>query len=264
MRDVDWLAYLRLDRLLLRLFEEEGDLPVYLLLDCSLSMATPDNAKLDQARRLLAAFGCIALAQTDRVTALAFAAGARESLETLRGASQVHRLLRFLERVRPAAGSDLEGAVRGFFARPRRPGLVVLASDFLVDEKVAHSRRKSPSPASSASAASAALHRSSVSTTLDLLAALRHRVLALHLDQGLDDLRPPTPRFEAVDAETGERLRLESTVAAFREYHRLAEAHAEAVRDTCRRHGFTHARVSGHEPFDGVVLRLLRERGPLR
>lgn len=265
MRDVDWLAYLRLDRLLLRLFDEEGDLPVYLLLDCSLSMATPDRGKFDQARRLLAAFGCIALGQTDRVTALAFAAGGRERLETLRGASQVHRLLRFFERVRPAPGSDLAGAVRGFFARPRRPGLVVLASDFLVAEGDADNGRRreasSPSPSSVSALASST---PSISAALDLLAALRHRVLALHLDEPVDELRPPTPRFEAVDAETGERLRLESTVAAFREYHGLAEAHSEAIRAACRRHGFTYARVSGREPFDGVVLRLLRERGPLR
>ena len=46
MRDVDWLAYLRLDRLLLRLFEEQGDLPVYLLLDASRSMIEPDASAI--------------------------------------------------------------------------------------------------------------------------------------------------------------------------------------------------------------------------
>jgi uncharacterized protein (DUF58 family) len=252
MRDVDWLAYLRFDRLLLRLFDEEGDLPVYLLLDASQSMVTPDRTKLDQARRLLAAIGCIALAQTDRVTALAFAAGARESLETLRGANQIHTLLRFLERLDSAPGSDLAGAVRGFFARPRRPGLVVIASDFLVPDG------GPPAPGT------AARGKDGIPGALDLLAALRHRVLALHLDQDLEAIRPPTPRFEAVDAETGERVRLESTVGAFREHHHAADVWAEAVRAACRRHGFTYARVSGQEPFDEVVLRLLRERGPLR
>jgi hypothetical protein len=145
--------------------------------------------------------------------------------------------------------------------------LVVLASDFLVEDADARTRRRgepvSSSPASPASSAPVP-SSPSISAALDLLAALRHRVLALHLEEPVDELQPPTPRFEAVDAETGERLRLESTVAAFREYHRLADAHAEAIRGACRRHGFTYARVSGREPFDGVVLRLLRERGPLR
>lgn len=251
MRDVDWLAYLRFDRLLLRLFDEEGDLPVYLFLDTSRSMVTPDRAKLDQAKRLLAAIGCIALAQTDRVSALAFAAGARESLDTLRGAKQIHTLLRFLDRLGSAAGSDLGLAVRGYFARPRRPGLVVIASDFLVEDQ-------------SAAGARGEHERRGIPGALDLLAALRHRVLALHLDQDLEELRPPTPRFEAVDAETGERVRLESTASSFREYRRHAETWAEAVRAACRRHGFSYTRVSGLEPFDEVVLRLLRERGPLR
>jgi uncharacterized protein (DUF58 family) len=250
MRDVDWLAYLRFDRLLLRLFDEEGDLPVYLLLDTSRSMATPDRSKLDQGKRLLAAIGCIALGQADRVTALAFAAGARESLETLRGANQTHRLLRFLEGLDTASGSDLALAVRGFFARPRRPGLVVIASDFLVEN--------------GEPARSAGLRRGGLPGALDLLAALRHRVLAIHLDQDLEPLRPGSPRFEAVDAESGERIRLDSTAGAFRDYRRQAETYAEAVRAACRRHGFSYTRVSGQEPFDEVVLRLLRERGPLR
>jgi uncharacterized protein (DUF58 family) len=268
MRDVDWLAYLRFDRLLLRLFDEEGDLPVYLLLDASGSMVTPDRTKLDQAKRLLAAIGCIALAQTDRVTALAFAAGARESLETLRGANQIHTLLRFLERLKTAPGSDLAGAVRGFFARPRRPGLVVIASDFLVPNGEPRGTG-GQLPASGGQprvtgGAAAARGRAGIPGALDLLAALRHRVLALHLDFDLEAIRPPTPRFEAVDAETGERVRLEATVAAFREHHQQADTWADAVRAACRRHGFTYTRVGAQQPFDEVVLRLLRERGPLR
>jgi hypothetical protein len=126
---------------------------------------------------------------------------------------------------------------------------VVIASDFLVDD---------------GGSATSERGRGGLPGALDLLAALRHRAVALHLDQDLDPLRPPTPRFEAVDAETGERIRLEATAASFREYRRQADAYADAVRSACRRHGFTYARVAAHEPFDEVVLRLLRERGPLR
>ena len=38
-RYIDWNLYGRLDRLLLRLFEEEEDLHIYILIDCSDSMA---------------------------------------------------------------------------------------------------------------------------------------------------------------------------------------------------------------------------------
>src|SRR3954465_4404195 len=46
-RLIDWKAYGRLNHLLLRLFDEEQDLPIYLILDVSGSMAEP--AKFDPA-----------------------------------------------------------------------------------------------------------------------------------------------------------------------------------------------------------------------
>ena len=52
-RHIDWKAYKRLGRLLLRLFDEERDLPIYLMIDTSRSMADP--GKFDMARRVAAA-----------------------------------------------------------------------------------------------------------------------------------------------------------------------------------------------------------------
>src|SRR5436190_22570851 len=69
-RHIDWKAYKRLNRLLLRLFDEEQDLPIYLLLDTSASMA--EAAKFDQARRIAAALCYIGLAHLDRVTMISF------------------------------------------------------------------------------------------------------------------------------------------------------------------------------------------------
>ena len=71
-RHIDWKAYKRLNRLLLRLFDEEQDLPIYLMIDASRSMAEP--AKFDMARRLAAALCYIGLAHLDRLTILPFGA----------------------------------------------------------------------------------------------------------------------------------------------------------------------------------------------
>src|SRR6188474_992524 len=69
-RHIDWKAYQRLNRLLLRLFDEEQDLPIYLFIDASKSMSEP--AKFDQARRIAAALCYIGLAHLDRVLILPF------------------------------------------------------------------------------------------------------------------------------------------------------------------------------------------------
>src|SRR5580765_4228115 len=72
-RHIDWKAYKRLGRLLLRLYDEERDLPIYLMLDTSRSMAEP--AKFDMARRLAAALCYIGLVHLDRLTILPFGSG---------------------------------------------------------------------------------------------------------------------------------------------------------------------------------------------
>src|SRR5881398_2425430 len=70
-RYLDWHLYARHEQLLLKRFQEEEDLHVYLLLDCSRSMAFGDPPKFDFARRVAAALAYIALADLDRVALVA-------------------------------------------------------------------------------------------------------------------------------------------------------------------------------------------------
>jgi len=65
-RHLDWKAYLRLNKLILRLFEEEEDLPIYFFIDASQSMTYGTPVKLDYARRVAAALAYIGLANLDR------------------------------------------------------------------------------------------------------------------------------------------------------------------------------------------------------
>src|SRR4051812_38555790 len=70
-RRIDWNAYARFENLMLRLFVEEQELAVHVLLDCSGSMNYGEPAaanKFHYARRLAAALAYIALANTDKVT----------------------------------------------------------------------------------------------------------------------------------------------------------------------------------------------------
>src|SRR5882672_11747021 len=68
-RFVDWNVYQRFGKLLVRLYEEEEDLQISFIVDCSASMAFGTGQKLDQARRLCAALAYVGLANLDRVAA---------------------------------------------------------------------------------------------------------------------------------------------------------------------------------------------------
>src|SRR5262245_29040651 len=77
LRFLDWNVYARLDRLFLKLFLEEEDLRLRILIDRSPSMDYGDPPKLEYARKIAAALGYIGLINQDRVEVLGFAAEAR-------------------------------------------------------------------------------------------------------------------------------------------------------------------------------------------
>ncbi len=142
-RRIDWNAYAKFETLMLRLFVEEQELPVHILLDCSTSMnfGTPAAMhKFDYARKLAAAIGYIALANTDRVTITPVSVDNENGAEVLgstsrplRSKASVARLMEILENLKPNGRTDLNASLKRFALRTPRAGLCVLISDLLSD-----------------------------------------------------------------------------------------------------------------------------------
>ena len=85
LRYLDWKAFARLQRLFLKLFVEEEDLHVYLLLDTSRSMDFGAPTKFEWGRQAAAALAYIALCSGDRVQLYAHAKGRGEHSRIFRG-----------------------------------------------------------------------------------------------------------------------------------------------------------------------------------
>src|SRR5271156_4289509 len=101
-RYIDWSLFARHDELLLKRFQEEEDLHVYFLLDCSRSMAFGDPPKFDFARQVAAALAYIALADLDRIAITAFANDIVADFPLTRGKNRILSLLKFLEGLTPS------------------------------------------------------------------------------------------------------------------------------------------------------------------
>jgi uncharacterized protein (DUF58 family) len=119
-RQIDWAALARLDRLLLRLCQEEEDLAVYFLVDTSASMATGEPPKFDHARRLAAALAYVAMASLERVRLVAVNGGLRGHLEAGRGTTHIVAVLEFLRNLAAGGRTDLGGRSKSSCHMPRR------------------------------------------------------------------------------------------------------------------------------------------------
>jgi uncharacterized protein (DUF58 family) len=237
-RYLDWNVFARHDELLLKRFQEEEDLHVYLLLDCSRSMTYGEPVKFDYARQVAAALGYIALADLDRVAVVAFAGDIVADFPLTRGKARVLSLLKFLEGLE-AQGSvtDLARVARNFVHRGQRRGLAVVISDLF--DPAGYERG------------------------LDILRHHRHEP---YLVQPFDR-REAEPQVkgdvELVDIESGAIRKVTITERNLRQYRRIFDDFEESVRRYCNTYGIGGTRTTTDVPFDELLLRMMRATGAL-
>ena len=135
MRRIDWNLFGRLERLFLKLYEEERELPV-LYLDFSESMSFGRVSKFDFARQVAAAVGYVALCGFDRVTVEPFPladdqAGLVGELRAVRGRRSAMRFFDNLNRLKAGGTADFNQALRLSAMKHRAQGVIVVLSDFL-------------------------------------------------------------------------------------------------------------------------------------
>jgi len=129
LRSLDWNVYARTGRALVKLFEEEEDLAIYVLLDCSGSMAHGRPSKFDHGRKLAAAMAYVGLANLDRVAMIAWSTDVSRRMPPARGKNRIFKVFDFLRAVRPAGRTALADAARSFAAENKRRGVAVIVSD---------------------------------------------------------------------------------------------------------------------------------------
>lgn len=135
-RYLDWNLFGRLDRLFLKLYEEERELPVTIFLDASESMTFGSPRKFDFARQVAAAIGYVALCGFDRVTVNLFPdnpaeTAIRGALRGVRGRKSALEFFQNLHRVTAQGAANFNESVRRGALMARSTGVAVVLSDFL-------------------------------------------------------------------------------------------------------------------------------------
>ena len=133
LRRIDWLAFARTGEPVFKLFRAEEDVVVRLVVDASASLESGEPSKLDAAKRMAAAIGYIALANSERAQVMAASEGLTFVSEPTRGKTALPKVLRDLDRVDLHTGTNLSRAIEQVVARSPRPGMLVVLSDFMDD-----------------------------------------------------------------------------------------------------------------------------------
>ena len=235
LRHIDWNVYGRLDKLFLKLFLEEEDLHVYTVLDTSLSMNFGTPTKLHYGKQVAAALAFIGLVNHDRVIMDTFATKLDQGIPSVRGRSQMWRVIDYLEHLDASGESDLKVAAREFAIRHAGKGVVVVISDFL--------------------------DKHGYEDALRYLLARRMDIYVLHI-LSQEEVEPElVGDLRLVDIEDDEVAEITVSAPLLKRYKDNLNAFVGGLKEWCTRRGITYIYTTNQYPFDKLILNYMRERG---
>ena len=243
-RFVDWNAYARIDRPLLKLFEGETNTRLLVLLDGSASMGafgprrSDTPTKLRYAAYLCAALALVAARQHDAVGLLVFDQHPRTYVPPRPGRAHLQAIYHRLDELAPAGGSDWREAFTQAASRFAKRGVIAAISDFYCD------------PAD-------------FGRSLRILGSRGHDLIVFHL---LDEVeRMPRSRRALSgnatlrDVETGNVIEVDANDLR-RGYPQRLAAHERALRREAGAVGADYVRLNADQPLDRALTRYLRFR----
>lgn len=233
-RRVDWNVYARLEKLFLKLFVEEEDLHVYVLLDASRSMGFGSPSKLLYGKRVAAALSYIALANLDRVGLAVLNGPGASVLSPKRGKQSAFGVFDYLKSVKPAGETNLSASLREFSLQTSQPGLAIVISDFFDRD---------------------------YEKGIFALLSRRFEVTMVHvLDQ--EEVSPTVVGdLLLIDSEADDRREITITQTLLRRYQQRLAEFLGGIESFSTRYGCNYVRVTNQSAFEDMVLSYLRRRG---
>lgn len=256
LRRIDWNIFGRLDRLFLKLFLEEEDLSLHLVLDASESSDTGEPNKFLFMQRAAMALGYIGLVNLNRVSATVIGgrivnaaepeaegvSAVTHALKDLRGRRRTHDLARFLCALRPGPAPDFAEACKRIALSRRGKGVMLVFSDFLLKE--------------------------GYETGLKLLVGKGYDLILVQVlsPQEVDPAGPGgiTGDLRLKDIEDADLTEITISAPLLKRYKQNLAAYCNQLRDFAARREIAVMTMPSDTPIDKLVLESLRKRGVLR
>ena len=237
LRFLDWNIYARLDQLFLKLFLQEEDLHVSILLDMSKSMNWGEPNKWLYVRQIAAAITYIGLVNFDRVSLYGYANGLQRELTGIRGRRWMFKSIEFLTHLETEGVSNLSEVARQFAIRHPQPGIVILLSDFF--------------------------EKGGYEVGLRYLLGRNYDVYVVQT-LSPEEIDPPlVGDLRLMDVEDDDAAEVTVSRALINRYKQNLQAYCGGLKEYCTRRGISYLFTSTDVPFDQIILTYFRKRGLL-
>jgi uncharacterized protein (DUF58 family) len=235
VRSIDWNVTARLNKPYVKVFEEERELTVMLLVDVSGSrnFGTLSQMKRDMMAEVAATLAFSTIANNDKVGVIFFSDKVEKFIPAKKGKTHVLHIIRELLSYEPSSnGTDMAQALQYFSNAQKRHCTAFLISDFI---------------------GSGAIYKPL------LIASNRHEVNAIQIYDRREAELPNIGLVKFRDAETGNEVWIDTAIDTVRQdYAQAWRSNQDEIEQLFTRTGVSHVSVRTDEDYVKVLMQLFR------
>lgn len=236
VRAIEWNVTARTGDPHIKVFEEERELTVMLLVDISQSayFGSTGQFKQEILAEICAVLSFSAIQNNDKVGVLFFSEGVEKFIPPKKGRQHILRIIRELLQIEPAKrGTNLGAALEYLNNVLKKRSIVFVLSDFIAP---------------------------SFETPLRVVAR-RHDIIGVHLYDPLEAQLPDAGLLRLLDAETGQPAWVDTSSPALRRaYSEAFRARSLDLESAFRRTGADSLRISTRESYVHALVSFFRRR----
>ncbi|MEN8201278.1 MAG: DUF58 domain-containing protein [Bacteroidota bacterium] len=236
IRSIDWNVTARFNHPYVKVFEEERELTVMLLIDVSASgdFGTEAQLKRSLITEIAAVLSFSAIENNDKIGVIIFSDRVEKFIPPQKGRKHILRIIRELLEFRPQSnGTDISESLRFLTNAIKKRCTAFLISDFR-DKGYARSLQ---------------------------VANNKHDVAALHIFDRRETALPPVGLIRVLDAESGKERWIDTSRSKVRESYAMKwESHVEMMKEIFSRAGVDHVSLQTGADYVKPLMRLFKKR----
>jgi uncharacterized protein (DUF58 family) len=251
VRSIDWNVTAKMDRPFIKVYEEERELTIMLIVDVSASgdFGSSQQTKRELAAELASVLAFSATRNNDKVGLILFSDTIEKVIMPKKGRAHVLRVIREILFYEPQqTGTDLPMAMRTLNRLIKRKAVCFLLSDFLTPETQEWIRPSTEGK------------RGELQSMLTLTNK-RHDLICIHLQDSRETILPKVGWIVLEDSETGQLIEINTNDPKLQQiYSQQNSNRLLNMETTFRRSGVDHFRIETGEPYINALRAFFKKR----